>query len=71
MRELPESKPKHNNIYSVEVIDNGFVVTYSRLLSEQKYAFHTFEGLVNHLARCFNLVEIGEIVSVMGSRDKK
>jgi len=69
MKDVPESRLT-NNTYSIEVIDNGFVLTYIRLTKEHKYAFHSFEHLVSHLARCFDLVEIGEVVSVVGSRDK-
>jgi hypothetical protein len=70
MKDMTESRVI-NNTYSIEIIDNGYVLTYTRLASVHKYAFHNFELLVNHLAKCFDLLEIGEIVSVVGSRDKK
>jgi len=69
MKDCTEPRPI-NNTYSIEIIDNGYVLTYSRSSSVKTYAFHNFELLVNHLARCFDLLEIGEVVSVVGSRDK-
>jgi len=59
-----------NNTYSIEVIDNGYILTYNRSGLVKTYAFYNFELLVNHLARCFDLLEIGEVVSVVGSRDE-
>ena len=65
----------HNSFYNfkdvtIRSVENGFIVIYQDYAYKSlQNVYKTFEEAVSHAANQFGLLEIGEIVTVKGSKD--